>query len=271
MLKKIFLGINFLLLIACTNSNVKEEKIKLTYEELRSEQNMMSTNWFQTSGEAKALFLQGYNLATRNLKEELKKPSSKPYSIVLDLDETVLDNSPYSAENLKNGKNWSKESWKEWVEKAEAEVLPGAKEFLDFADKNKVKIFYISDRYEDDLEATIRNLKKLNLPIQDEKSILLKSKNDKSGKTSRREYVKNHTNLVLLLGDNLSDFEDFSTKSIDERNKKVEDLALEFGNKFIIFPNPMYGAFETAIYSGKFGPAQTLIEARKKVLRAYDN
>ncbi|MBQ3437671.1 MAG: 5'-nucleotidase, lipoprotein e(P4) family [Fusobacterium sp.] len=269
MLKKIFLGINFLLLISCTNFSSREEKISLSYEELRSEQNMMSTNWFQTSGEAKALFLQGYNIATKILKEEIKKPYSKPYSIVLDLDETVLDNSAYSAENLKNGKNWSKDSWKEWVEKAEAEVLPGAKEFLEFADKNKVQIFYISDRYEDDLEPTIRNLKKLNLPIQNEKNILLKSKTDKSGKVARREYVKNHTNLVLLLGDNLSDFEEFSTKSIEDRNKKVDDLASEFGEKFIIFPNPMYGAFETAIYSGKFGEAKTLIEARKNVLKAY--
>lgn len=75
----------------------------------------------------------------------------------------------------------------------------------------------------------------------------------------------------MLFGDNLSDFEEFSTKSIEDRNKKVEELAKEFGAKFIVFPNPMYGAFETAIYGGKFGDARTLINARRIVLRAYEN
>lgn len=274
MKRKIIVFISSFLLMACSNLyEVKKEdsKVNLTYEQLRSEQNVMSTNWFQTSGEAKALFLQGYNIATENLKEHLKKPSTKPYSIVLDLDETVLDNSAYSAENIKKGENWSKESWDKWVNMEQAKLLPGAKEFLEFANRNKVEIYYISDRYVEHLDATIRNLKNLGLPIQSREHILLKQKSDKSGKVARRDYVRKHTNLIMLLGDNLSDFEEFSTKSIEDRNKKVEELAKEFGERFIIFPNPMYGAFETAIYGGKFGEAKILIEARKAVLNAYEN
>lgn len=272
-MKELFLCVSLLTVAACTNAKeIKQgDRISLTYEELRSEQNIMATNWFQTSGEAKALFLQGYNIATQKLKEHLKKPSTKPYSIVLDLDETVLDNSAYSAENIKKGKNWSKESWNIWVNMAAADVLPGAKDFLEFANKNKVEIYYISDRYEEHLDATIENLKKLGLPVQSRDHVLLKEKNDKSGKNNRRNYVKNHTNLIMLFGDNLSDFEEFSTKSIEDRNKKVEELAKEFGDRFIVFPNPMYGAFETAIYNGKFGDAKTLINARRTVLRAYEN
>ncbi|MDO4690381.1 MAG: 5'-nucleotidase, lipoprotein e(P4) family [Fusobacterium sp.] len=272
-MKKFFLFISLLTVVACTNAREikQEDKISLTYEELRSEQNVMSTNWFQTSGEAKALFIQAYNIATQRLKEHLKKPSEKPYSIVLDLDETVLDNSVYSAENIKKGRNWSKESWNEWVNMSAAGVLPGAKDFLELANKNKVEIYYISDRYEEHLDATIKNLKKLGLPVQSRAHVLLKGKNDKSGKVNRRDYVKNHTNLIMLFGDNLSDFEEFSTKSIEDRNKKVEELAKEFGTKFIVFPNPMYGAFETAIYGGKFGDAKDLINARRTVLRNYEN
>ncbi len=271
MLKKIFIFTSLLTFIACTNTNEikKEERVNLTYEELRSEQNMMSTNWFQTSGEAKALYLQAYNIATEKLKIALKKPTNKPYSIVLDLDETVLDNSAYSAKNIKNGKNWSQKTWDEWVNMAEAEALPGAKEFLEFASKNKVHIYYISDRYDYQLDATLRNLEKLGIPVQDRNHILLKEKSDKSGKNNRREQVKKHTNLIMLFGDNLSDFDDFSTKSVEDRNEKVEKLGKEFGDKFIIFPNPMYGAFETAIYGGKFGDAKTLIEARSKSLKVY--
>ena len=55
------------------------------------------------SAETKALYIQGYNVATNHLKELLKTESDKPYSIVLDLDETVLDNSPYQVQNVKDG------------------------------------------------------------------------------------------------------------------------------------------------------------------------
>lgn len=283
-MKKIFLGLSLLIVVACANTKEvkeanKEEKISLTYEELLLEQNVMSTLWFQTSGEMRALSLQAYNIAREKLKQEIKKPSTKPYSIVLDLDETVFDNSAYAAESIKKGGGWSRKTWDEWVDKAVARALPGAKEFLDFADKNKIQIYYISDRYERQLDATIKNLEKLGMPVQGRDHVLLKQSSDKSGKVNRRKYVEEHTNLIMLFGDNLSDFEDFSKSSIEDRNKKVEELSKEFGNKFIVFPNPMYGAFEAAIYSGKFGDStklidagkKPLVEARKEALRTYDN
>lgn len=262
----VFISLNT---ISFSNELENKNSINLTYDQLRSEQNLMSTNWFQTSGEARALYYQGYNIATEKLKKYLKKHSKKPYSIVLDLDETVLDNSPYSAENIKLGKSYNSTSWDEWVYKAIAQPLPGAKEFLEFANKNKVKIYYISDRKSKHLNATLKNLKDMGLPVQSEDSILLKGDTDKS-KVGRREYVKKHTNLIMLFGDNLSDFEEFSESSISDRNNKVNDLYKEFGEKFIIFPNPMYGAFETAIYEGKFGKDKELIEKRKKVLIDYE-
>ena len=78
-----------------TESGTSDNKISMTYEQLRSRENTMSTLWYQKAAETKALYLQGYNVATDRLKEILQTPSDKPYSIVLDLDETVLDNSPY--------------------------------------------------------------------------------------------------------------------------------------------------------------------------------
>lgn len=254
----------------CSNLYSKsEDKVTLTYDELVARENMMATNWYQTSGEARALYLQGYNVATQRLKEYLKTPHTKPYSIVLDLDETVLDNSPYQAENIILGRGYDSKSWNEWVNMKKAKAVPGAKEFLQFADKNGVKIYYISDRTESQLEATIENLRAEGIPVQANDSVLLKNKDDKSGKVNRREYVKNHTQLIMLFGDNLSDFDLFSSKSIDERNAKVEELSKEFGDRFIIFPNPLYGAFETAIYGGKFPQAKEKLEIKESILKGY--
>ena len=254
----------------CSNLYSKsEDKVTLTYDELVARENMMATNWYQTSGEARALYLQGYNIATQRLKEYLKTPHTKPYSIVLDLDETVLDNSPYQAENIILGRGYDSKSWDEWVNMKKAKAVSGAKEFLQFADKNGVKIYYISDRTESQLEATIENLRAEGIPVQTNDSVLLKNKDDKSGKANRREYVKNHTQLIMLFGDNLSDFDLFSSKSIDERNAKVEELSKEFGDRFIIFPNPLYGAFETAIYGGKFPQAKEKLEIKESILKGY--
>lgn len=272
--KKIFslmaVSLTVLALTGCSNlAEKKEEKVTLTYDELIARQGMLATNWYQTSGEAKALYLQGYNIATERLKTYLKTPHKKPYSIVLDLDETVLDNSPYQAENIIKGASYDSKSWDEWVQMKKAKAVPGAKEFLTFADKNGVQIYYISDRVENQLDATIENLKSEGIPVQSRENVLLKNKEDKSGKVNRREYVKKHTDLIMLFGDNLSDFDVFSSKSIEDRNNKVEELAKEFGDKFIIFPNPVYGAFESAIYNGSFPPAKDKLEIRENTLIDY--
>lgn len=270
-LSLIAVSVTALTLAGCSNVSNKEiERKTLTYDEVVARESMMATNWYQTSGEAKALYIQGYNIATEKLKSYLKTPHQKPYSIVLDLDETVLDNSPYQAENIVRGRSYSSKTWDEWVNMKKAKAVPGAKEFLEFADKNGVKIYYISDRTESQLDATIENLKLEGIPVQSRENVLLKNKEDKSGKVNRREYVKEHTDLIMLFGDNLSDFDLFSSKSIEEREGKVEELSKEFGDRFIIFPNPMYGAFKSAMYGGKFPEAKEKSEMRERILKDYE-
>lgn len=270
-LSLIAVSVTALTLAGCSNVSNKEiERKTLTYDEIVARESVMATNWYQTSGEAKALYIQGYNIATEKLKSYLKTPHQKPYSIVLDLDETVLDNSSYQAENIVRGRSYSSKTWDEWVNMKKAKAVPGAKEFLEFADKNGVKIYYISDRTESQLDATIENLKLEGIPVQSRENVLLKNKEDKSGKVNRREYVKEHTDLIMLFGDNLSDFDLFSSKSIEEREGKVEELSKEFGDRFIIFPNPMYGAFESAMYGGKFPEAKEKSEMRERILKDYE-
>ena len=245
-----------------------DNKITLTYDQLRSRENTMGSLWYQNAAEVDALYQQGYNVATNKLKELLKQPTNKPYSIVLDIDETVLSNIPFQVKMIKDGTAFNPKLWDEWVQKAEATPVAGAKEFLQFADKNKVQIYYISDRTDAQVDITIKNLEAQGLPVQGRDHLMFKKEGDKS-KEGRRQEVLKHTNLVMLFGDNLVDFAEFSTKSEDDRDKMFEQLKAEFGDKFIIFPNPMYGSWESAVYQGEKKDGKGQSEARLNALKGY--
>ena len=245
-----------------------DNKITLTYDQLRSRENTMGALWYQNAAEVDALYQQGYNVATNKLKELLKQPTDKPYSIVLDIDETVLSNIPFQVKMIKDGTAFNPKLWDEWVQKAEATPVAGAKEFLQFADKNKVQIYYISDRTDAQVDATIKNLEAQGLPVQGRDHFMFKKEGDKSKEGRRQEVIK-HTNLVMLFGDNLVDFAEFSTKSETDRDKMFEQLKAEFGDKFIIFPNPMYGSWESAVYKGEKKDGKGQSEARLDALKGY--
>jgi 5'-nucleotidase (lipoprotein e(P4) family) len=208
-----------------------------------SEQNTMSVLWFQKSGEAKALYYQGYNVGKMRLDESLAKKPKNP-AVVLDIDETIVDNSPLFAANLDPMKSFS---WEEWIMMKKAKPLPGAVDFLKYANKKGVDIYYISNRKEAMKEATIKNLKQIGAPQVDEKHVLL-MRPDEKGKENRRQSVAATHQIVLFFGDNLNDFSGFEELSVSGRMNAVDRRKTEFGQKLIVFPNPMYGDWEEAIY-----------------------
>ena len=126
--------------------------------------------WQQTSAEYKALCHQAFNIARAQLESgQVMRNSSgnsdrKP-AIVLDLDETVLNNSPYNGWLITNNKSYSEETWREWVLKAKATFIPGAQQFIDFAQSNGYEVFYISNRSVELLEPTLSNLEKTGIDI----------------------------------------------------------------------------------------------------------
>ncbi|MEH7072481.1 5'-nucleotidase, lipoprotein e(P4) family [Neobacillus drentensis] len=215
-----------------------------------SEQNTMSVLWFQKAGEAKGLYYQGYNLGKMRLDKIMSKKRGrnnlKP-AIVLDIDETILDNSPHQAWYVLAGRKVPF-NWNEWFKRTEAKPLPGAVEFLQYANSLGVEIFYISNRYESQKTATIMNLKNVGAPQVDLKHVLLKQPGEIGKETRRRLVAKTHE-IILLFGDNLGDFSGFDRLSVSNRNNAVVRLKGEFGKKLILFPNPMYGDWEGAIYN----------------------
>ncbi|MDP4105968.1 MAG: 5'-nucleotidase, lipoprotein e(P4) family [Bacillota bacterium] len=211
--------------------------------------NTMSVLWYQTSGEAKALYYQGYTIGRFRLDEILaQRPQNMKLrpAIVLDIDETILDNSPCLAFNVKTGKAFPA-NWNEWVDQAIAKPVPGAIEFLKYANSKGIEIYYISNRNENQKKATIRNLQQVGAPMADTKHVLLQKKGEK-GKEVRRMKVARTNDIILLFGDNLGDFRGFDDLTPSQRVQAVEKRKKDFGKKLIVFPNPMYGDWEGSIY-----------------------
>ena len=227
---------------------------------------LMATLWHQTSAEYRALAYQAYNIAKLRLEEELKIPYEKKRAVIVDIDETVLDNSRYQGEIIKKD---SGADFDNWVNLAIGEPVPGALEFLQFAHKKGVEIFYISNRSLRHMNGTLKNLQKLGFPQADEEHILLRDIS--SDKGIRRRKVAENYQIVLLIGDNLIDFDDvFRKKNIEERFNWADSLKAEFGKRFIILPNSMYGEWEKSLYGGTSKiPEEEKEKKRLEHLKSY--
>lgn len=212
--------------------------------------------WTQTSGEVRALAYQAFTLARMMLDRDLQsnRRSRMRRAVVVDVDETVLDNSRYQATLQKNRQNYDARTWTEWVKRVEAEAVPGAVEFLRYAASRGVRVFYITNRNLVEKEATADNLKKLGFPDVSDQTMLVRTDTKTSSKEPRRKSVSSKYRIVLLMGDNLNDFAEVfeQSKSIADRLAAVERNKAEFGKRFIVLPNAMYGDWESAIYDYNF-------------------
>lgn len=236
-----------------------------------NEQSVLAINWVQTSAEFRALSYQSFNLARMNLDSFLASYSgSKPVAISVDIDETVFDNSAYQAWLIGQDFGYSSKTWGLWVASRQAKAMPGAVEFLKYAKQKGVEIFYISNIKMDFYEGTEKRMKELGIPYADKKHLLLKTKT--SDKQPRRDMVAKDYEIALLMGDNLNDFLSvFRKKPVDGRFAEADKIKNMWGKKFIVFPNPMYGDWEGAIYKGNWGAsAAEKDQMRKDHLKRWD-
>jgi 5''-nucleotidase, lipoprotein e(P4) family len=212
---------------------------------------LIATIYAQRSAEFDALCYQAYNIATLRLGECLKLKYEKPLAVVVDIDETILDNYPWAGKAIKEGQAFPA-FWDEWVSLGVAEPIPGALSFLQYASLNGVKVFYVSNRTVKDMESTMRNLSEKGFPNVKPQFMLFKSAETGSPKESRRQKIMEDYEIVMLCGDNLADF-NVMFDSPDElvRDEAAKIFSSEFGNKWIVLPNPVYGNWLNAIMSQK--------------------
>ncbi len=231
---------------------------------------IMSTLFVQQAAEYDALCYQAFNTARISLAEKMQQDttSEKPAAIVVDIDETLLDNSPYEAKMVK-ATIFYPTGWDEWIQRQQAEPVPGSLEFLRYAHEQNVHIFYVSNRQTSTMDATMANLKAAGFPQVEQSRMYLRT--DTSGKEARRMRISENYEIVMLIGDNLNDFSEvFEEKSSEERTSYVQNLKEKFGESFIVLPNPMYGEWEGALYHYNWGltPAEK-DSLRRKILEAY--
>lgn len=198
--------------------------------------------WHKNSAEYKALCFQAYNIAKKKLDFELSKEHEKKLAIVADLDETIFNNTPYNEMLIEKNTFYTQENWSDWVNKEIAKAVPGSLDFFNYAESKGVEIIYLSNRKVENYEATKNNLISLGFPFKDSTNMLLRD--DSRDKDKRRKSIKNY-NIIMFIGDNLGDFDSaFFDKSNDEKRDVSKSFEKEFGEKFILIPNLIYGDWE---------------------------
>ena len=224
----------------------------------------------QTSAEYRALCYQAFNTARQQIDQIRKKRFRREkLAIVTDLDETILDNSYAEADLLQKRSVYTDSSWQRWVSAAAATEVPGSVAFLQYAKDKGAEIFYISNRSLKETAATIVNMQKLKLPDADTAHLLFYSTN--SSKEERRQTVEKTHKIIMLLGDNLNDFSlAFEKGDIANRFAETDRVQTEWGKRFFVLPNVIYGEWENALfnYDRKLTPVQKQ-QAMQRLLKSY--
>lgn len=218
-----------------------------------------ATYWMQNAVEYKANTLALYELAKVRLNQALANPGwtaapeqgagyeKKPVAVVLDIDETVLDNSEYQAWLVENDEHYGSKTWAAFVGSQTGRAIPGSLEFIEYATAREVAVFYVTNRKGPEEAATRANLEKLGYPIGSrEDRVLTRGEQEDWGsdKGTRRAAIAESYRIVLLIGDNLGDFVDGVDVSEAERLKLYEANAAHWGRDWIMLPNPSYGSWE---------------------------
>lgn len=209
--------------------------------------------WMTESVEYAALCTQTYRSAWEAVKEA-SKLETRNWVVVLDVDETVLDNSQYAMQRIAVDSGFTMVSWAKWVVREEADLVPGAKAFIDSVRTlgPKGHIAYITNRQYERERATIENLRKFDLFKDGDTMLSRKSRQDT--KVARRKCLETGTGrcekngpliILALLGDNIRDF--FPVRGL-EKAKLYRDQLLpddpKWGRQFFMLPNPNYGSWE---------------------------
>jgi len=257
-------SITLFFLLFVSSANVLAQKADNEYQ-------VGAILWTQSSAEKAALSYQAFSLARLRLDQDFRAIRSRRVrrAVIVDVDETVLDNSAYQAKLAKERRPFEAKTWTDWCNRAEAKALPGAVEFLRYANSRGVRVFYITNRRLTEKDGTARNLQKLGFPDVSDETLLVRT--DGSTKEPRRQSVAAKYRIVLLMGDNLNDFAGVfeQSKTIDSRIAAAEQNKNEFGARFIVLPNPMYGAWEDAIYGEARLTEEQKADRRKNALKDY--
>ena len=249
-----------------------------------ADDSLNATVWFQTSVERDLVYTAIYRAAGQRLgaalrdkrwdalpKDERTNDYTKlPPAIIVDVDETVLDNSPSSVRQIREHRGFNEAAWGEWVNERKAKPLPGAVEFLSTAAKKGVTVFYISNRDASLGEATVANLRAAGFPLKDDTQFLGLGtvvdgcEQNGSEKTCRRQLVARKYRVLMQFGDQVGDFVQVLANTRDGRREAIAPYQAWIGERWWALPNPLYGSWEPALFDNEWGQPEPARRAAKE-------
>ena len=249
--------------------------------------NLNAVAWVQTSVEYRAITTQTFRAAADHLDAALKEKhwdalvpdergnaatGLKP-AVVMDVDETVLDNSPYQARLIRDGKEYDEISWDQWVAEKKAKPLPGVVDFARAAAEKGVTILYISNRAVHLKEATLANLREAGLPVADDSvflglgTVLEGCEQNGSEKNCRRRLAGQKYRVLMQFGDQIGDFVQVEANTREGRQALFDEYDDWFGERWWMLPNPTYGSWEPALFNNAWDqPPAARTQAKRDAL-----
>jgi acid phosphatase len=251
-------------------------------------ENLNGVLWMQTSAEYEVLSRVTFNSAATALDPALRDPTwtaaleqtedyaGKPPAVIVDIDETMLDNAPLQAQLALESSAYCPAIWNAWVQLGHARPLPGAVAFARTAAVKNVTVFYVTNRTAQEEAVTVQNLDAAGFPFADAAHVLMSGEAPAEGgpawasdKTGRRAYLAGSHRILLLVGDDLRDF--VSTDGAptpEERAALARRYTTYWGTRWFLLPNALYGSWERALYDPKLADDDVL-KAKRARLKGF--
>ncbi|QCO68604.1 acid phosphatase [Luteimonas yindakuii] len=251
-----------------------------------ADDNLNAVLWVQRSVEYRATALSLFRAAADHLDAALAEKNwdalvpderdnpqawaSLPPAVIMDIDETVLDNSPYQARLVHDGGEYDEATWAAWVAEKKAEPVPGVVDFARVATEKGVTILYLSNRAQHLNEATLANLRAVGLPVKDD-SVFLGLGTHVEGceqhgseKLCRRRLAGRDYRVLMQFGDQLGDFVQVIANTDEARNGLLDEYGDWFGERWWMLPNPTYGGWEPALFNNAWDQPREQRRAAKR-------
>jgi 5'-nucleotidase (lipoprotein e(P4) family) len=221
--------------------------------------NYQAAKWYRDSAERIAQYNEIYTLGLEKIQQKVKqqKLGKKNWGVILDIDETVLDNSEYAKEDVLTCNNASLKGFYAFAEQKLSIATPGASNFTCKIQKLGGKVVLITNRdgtFDNKIQkATIDNLKSAGICFN---NVVFANGPKDNNKTPRFEAVTvgKYNNIIATgklpqlkilgyFGDNIQDFPNI-TQSEAIKQDQNSDFYKKFGQDYFSLPNPTYGSWE---------------------------
>jgi 5'-nucleotidase (lipoprotein e(P4) family) len=221
---------------------IPTEPSQLTAVPLPPAAAMGAVHWWRNSAERSAIYQQTYRWAGERLRELASRERSGTWGVIMDADETVIDNSTYQLRRNSQNLGYSAETWNDWVNEQAAPATPGAVGFTRLVHQLGGRVAIVTNRDDPYCPQTRENLRKVGITAD----VVMCRVNGQSDKGPRFQAVQNGTGtglpalkVLMWVGDNIQDFPGMGQDALSRAPGSFE----RFGESWVVLPNPMYGSW----------------------------